>query len=114
MKKTNMTHRILMGALLCITVVSCETTGDPHQGGYLGWSSQKAVARQTGLRSELTGLNETGANLSAEQRSIENEIASLNERLRQAQARQDREAIARVENEIKSKQARLAALNETL
>lgn len=104
----------MLGAVLCFAATSCQTTGDPHQGGYLGWSSQKAAGRQVAMRSELTGLNETGASLTSERRSLENDIAALNERLRREQARQDHDAIARVEAEIKSKQARLAALSDIL
>lgn len=66
------------------------------------------------MRSELSGLNETSSKLSAERAGLEGEIATLNERLRQAQSKQDRQAIAKVEAEIRSKHARLAALSDAL
>lgn len=46
----------LMRQACCLLVISllasCQTTGDPRQGGLLGWSEDKAVQRRTALEQE--------------------------------------------------------------
>lgn len=49
--------------LLCLPFLlcSCETTGDPNQGGLFGWSSSKADQRLEDKRSTLNAIeNDTG------------------------------------------------------
>lgn len=107
-------RNILSTAVLSALLSACETTGDPHQGGYLGWSENKAVVRQNNMRTELVGLNQTGAELTSERSRLEGELSSLNSQLQRAKARQEQATIARLEAEIRSKEARLATLTEVL
>lgn len=41
-------------ALAAIVLVGCETTGDPRQGGFFGWSESKARDREAGQVQTLT------------------------------------------------------------
>jgi hypothetical protein len=111
MKKVNVQ---ILGSLGLLLLSSCETTGDPYQGGYLGWSETKSNQRQNVMRSDLSGLHETGSELVAERDQLQGEINRLNEQRRRAQQRRDAAAIARIDSEIRSKEARLAALLEVL
>jgi len=92
----------------------CASTGDPHQGGYLGWSEKKSGDRQNAMKSELVGLHQEGDELQDQRSSLQGEIAALHKKLRAAKARQDAAAVARIENEIRSKEARLGVLLEAL
>lgn len=42
--------------LLPLFLASCETTGDPNQGGLFGWSQSKANARLDQKRATLDSL----------------------------------------------------------
>ncbi len=51
-------HRLtylLLAATLTLT--SCETTGDPSQGGLFGWSSGKADQRSAALQQHLQAVD---------------------------------------------------------
>ncbi len=48
-----MDKRILF-CILILTIIGCETTGDPRQGGLFGWSEKKAADRQVALTGTLT------------------------------------------------------------
>ncbi|MDZ4405008.1 hypothetical protein [Prosthecobacter sp.] len=68
--KLIMTHTLLSCLLLsfcAMTLTSCETTGDPSQGGLFGWSQSKADVRIDQRRRELHHLE--GDNYSQKQRS---------------------------------------------
>jgi hypothetical protein len=45
---------------LCLPFIicSCETTGDPNQGGLFGWSSKKADQRLIQRQTTLDGLEQ--------------------------------------------------------
>jgi hypothetical protein len=49
---------LLVTALSCATALtSCETTGDPHQGGLFGWSEPKAQDRLAQRQGTLNAIN---------------------------------------------------------
>lgn len=51
-------HAFLALSLAALAVAACETTGDPTQGGLVGWSEDKARQRQEQLRSEAEATRE--------------------------------------------------------
>lgn len=47
-------HRLtLLTLAVTLMLTSCETTGDPSQGGLFGWSSSKADQRSEALQRHL-------------------------------------------------------------
>jgi hypothetical protein len=75
-----MSHRfVLCSAALCaVTLVSCETTGDPTQGGLFGWSQQKADYRRSALENELHSLNNENRRLQSNRSALQSQKARLN------------------------------------
>ena len=60
-----MSRRAIILALLAgLSAAGCETTGDPNEGGYFGWSEEKAQERQQEL---LRQYEEEQAQLDAAQ-----------------------------------------------
>ena len=71
---------LLLCAAASLAVTSCQTTGDPSQGGLFGWSENKARGRQQALTQHLNyveGNNaaqrERTAELEARKRQLENQ-----------------------------------------
>lgn len=69
-------------ALVSLALGGCETTGDPRQGGFFGWSEAKAQAREAERGQALTQAgrhlaDETGRtrNLRAREGTLSSEIA---------------------------------------
>jgi uncharacterized protein YPO0396 len=69
---------------LLTLLAACETTGDPRQGGLIGWSEQKAVERQRTFEAERVAaqnklLQETqrGSELATRQSQLSSEVQSL-------------------------------------
>lgn len=61
------------GASLLLT--SCETTGDPTQGGLFGWSQTKANYRQADLRQRLDDVENRNAYQAGKSDALESEYA---------------------------------------
>ena len=56
-----MTRSLLLLALGITLVTSCETTGDPNQGGLFGWSQNKADGRIAAREAHLEDLERENA-----------------------------------------------------
>ena len=74
------TTRLLLSAIALGTLASCQTTGDPSQGGLFGWSENKAQGRQQALQQHLNyveGNNayqrDRSAQLEQQKRQLENQ-----------------------------------------
>lgn len=77
------------GALMVVGVTpllmcSCETTGDPRQGGLFGWSESQAQGRIAVREDELGAIEADTANQRAKSRYLEGRIH---------QAERDRELV---------------------
>lgn len=74
-----MSHRFMLcsAAFIAVTLVSCETTGDPTQGGLFCWSQAKAEARQSALESELNTLNRKNQQLQRDRSALQSQKARL-------------------------------------
>ncbi len=101
----------LLSAAFLFALSSCATTGDPNEGGYLGWSKAKAQQRQDDLRGELDISSGRGQELKAESRSLENRKASLR---KQIAAATERSRNASSPEEKKSADQQIANLNQQL
>jgi regulator of replication initiation timing len=125
-----MDHAVLASALrwaatliLTASLAACETTGDPRQGGLLGWSEQKAFQRQAALEAEnkaaqdrLTQETQRGAELRSRQTRLGSEVDSLQASLASALAENDA-LDARLQQLMGQQQladAELARLRQTL
>ena len=74
------TTRLLLLATALGTLASCETTGDPSQGGLFGWSEGKAQGRQQALQQHLNYVEgntayqrDRSAQLEQQKRQLENQ-----------------------------------------
>lgn len=56
-----MTRNLLLLALGATLLSSCETTGDPNQGGLFGWSQNKADGRLAAREAHLRDLERENA-----------------------------------------------------
>lgn len=125
-----MHHTVLPPALRCAaaltlsaTLAACQTTGDPRQGGLLGWSEQKAAERQQQLEAEnkaardsLAQETQRSADLRSRQTHLDSEEASLKASLDSALAENDA-LDARLQQLMKRQalaDAELARLRQTL
>ena len=77
-----------------LTLVSCQTTGDPNAGGYFGWSQEKAQVRQDVLQDSLNleesktpGLQSKRDNLLASRDSLRRQIAATKQRVAKTKTR---------------------------
>ena len=52
-----MIRSLLFSLTAALLLSSCETTGDPNQGGLFGWSQGKANARSAALDQHLQDVN---------------------------------------------------------
>lgn len=104
-------YNLIICLALLLGMVSCETTGDPNKGGYLGWSRSKAQDRQDNLRDELDFSRGEGNELRAENRSLETRKANLRNQIADA-TRQSRTASN--PQEKKNADLRIADLNRQL
>jgi hypothetical protein len=59
----------LLTAFAALT--SCETTGDPTQGGLFGWSEHKAQGRQADLQNHLSDVQADTADQQAKTEQLE-------------------------------------------
>jgi hypothetical protein len=71
----------LIQALLALSALasfsSCETTGDPTQGGLFGWSEHKAVGRQVELENRLSDVQADTEEQQARSRRLERKKEQL-------------------------------------
>jgi hypothetical protein len=74
------TFYLLLSALSLGALASCQTTGDPSQGGLFGWSENKAQTRQQILRQHLDNVEgdtayqrRRAAQLEEKKRQLENQ-----------------------------------------
>ncbi len=65
----------LLTAVAALT--SCETTGDPRQGGLFGWSENKARDRQADLQAQLNDVQQDTANQQARTEQLQRRKAQL-------------------------------------
>ena len=63
----------ILGLLAGVFLCSCETTGDPTQGGIF-WSEKKAKARIADRENTLSGLEQDTSRQQAESRSLEGQL----------------------------------------
>ena len=75
-------------ALAAIVLVGCETTGDPRQGGFFGWSQAKASAREAGQVQTLTQAERRLADESGRTRGIRARESAVSSDLAHADAQQ--------------------------
>ena len=71
-------HRFILlslGALFVMT--SCETTGDPSQGGLFGWSEGKAEGRSAAMQQHLNEVNADTTYQKNRSRALEQKKADL-------------------------------------
>lgn len=77
-------HLLLtLGAISLLT--SCETTGDPNQGGLFGWSQGKADQRIEERERHLEYLDRENAYQRGRSSALEDEAARRNAELKRAQ-----------------------------
>lgn len=95
----NNTTYLILPALACLALSSCELTGDPHTGGIF-WSPSKAEARQVALRTAAENLQETAAkeeaktqSLTAQRNSLQKQIADKKAQLKNAQTSSEAAAL---------------------
>ena len=74
------TSFFLLSAAVAGMLSSCETTGDPSQGGLFGWSEGKAQGRQQVLKQHLSDVEgntdyqrDRAAQLEQRKRNLENQ-----------------------------------------
>jgi len=58
-------------------LTSCETTGDPRQGGLFQWSESKARDRQADLQNQLDEVQQDTANQQARTERLERKKQQL-------------------------------------
>jgi hypothetical protein len=73
MKLPSILSLAAIGASLLLT--SCETTGDPNQGGLFGWSQSKANYRLSEREQRLNQLEHSNAYQQGRTDTLENEYA---------------------------------------
>ncbi|RBP43662.1 hypothetical protein DES53_10560 [Roseimicrobium gellanilyticum] len=73
MKLPSILSLAAVGASLLLT--SCETTGDPNQGGLFGWSQSKADYRLHEREQRLNQLDRSNAYQQGRTEALENEYA---------------------------------------
>ncbi len=79
-------HRLILlslGATLLLT--SCETTGDPSQGGLFGWSSNKADQRSAALQQHLQAVESDTSYQQGRSRALEQKKAQKENELNAVQ-----------------------------
>lgn len=88
-------------ALAAIALAGCETTGDPRQGGFFGWSEAKAREREAGQaatlhRAERKLADESGhtRDIRARESAVRSELAHAEPQQRQRQDRLKRQYAA--------------------
>lgn len=69
-----MNRLLLLAAALPLVLTSCETTGDPNQGGLFGWSQSKADQRLDDRRAELSSLRSDTSRQRSRSSSMESQL----------------------------------------
>ena len=69
-----MKTRLFLFAIIASSMTSCAYTGDPSEGGLLGWSSSQFNQRIDEKRQVLGGINRDTANQRAEAARLERQI----------------------------------------
>lgn len=64
------------GMFLVLAPLGCRTTGDPNEGGFFGWSRDKAEARQEDLRRQLEAEEASLYQTEAERNRLQGNLAS--------------------------------------
>ncbi len=72
MKLPSILSLAAVAASLCLT--SCETTGDPTQGGLFGWSQSKANVRQYELEDRLNAVERDNARQAGRSDALESQL----------------------------------------
>lgn len=79
-------HRLFLLSLgSSLLLVSCETTGDPSQGGLFGWSSSKADQRSAALQQQLQDVESDTAYQKGRTRALEQKKAQKESELNAVQ-----------------------------
>lgn len=80
-----MNRLILLAAASPLMLASCETTGDPSQGGLFGWSSSKADQRSAALQQHLQDIESDTAYQKGRTRALEQKKAQRESELNAVQ-----------------------------
>jgi len=80
-----MNRLILLSFASSLMLVSCETTGDPSQGGLFGWSSSKADQRSAALQQHLHDVESDTAYQKGRTRALEQKKAQKESELNAVQ-----------------------------
>jgi hypothetical protein len=79
-------HPLIFPALAAtLLLTSCETTGDPSQGGLFGWSSNKADQRSAALNQHLQDVDADTAYQKGRSAALEQKKAQKQRELNAAQ-----------------------------
>jgi hypothetical protein len=65
---------VVLGTLLPLVMCSCETTGDPRQGGLFGWSESQAQGRIYQREAELSAIERDTARQRSRSRYLEGRL----------------------------------------
>lgn len=116
-------RRAAAALCLLLPLAACETTGDPRQGGLLGWSEDKAVERQRTLEGERTAAQgalsqekQRGTELATRRTQLGAEVQSLQALLDNALTENDAldARLQQLMGQGKAGQTELAGLRQTL
>lgn len=100
-----------MLAFVSITLCGCELTGDPRKGGFFGWSSAKARARQAERAKKLAKAKRRLASETARARDLRSREGGLSSGLEHADA-QERLRLERLERQYEATLQRAKALED--
>ena len=79
-------HRLILLSLgTALLLSSCETTGDPSQGGLFGWSQGKADQRSAALQQQLQSVDSDNAYQQGRSRALEQKKAQKESELNAVQ-----------------------------
>ena len=79
-------HRLILLSLgTTLLLTSCETTGDPSQGGLFGWSSNKADQRSAALQQHLQDVDSDTAYQKGRTKALEQKKAQKESELNAVQ-----------------------------
>jgi hypothetical protein len=79
-------HRLILLSLgTTLLLTSCETTGDPSQGGLFGWSSNKADQRSAALQQHLQAVESDTSYQQGRSRALEQKKAQKENELNAVQ-----------------------------
>ena len=98
-------------AIAAIALAGCETTGDPRQGGFFGWSEAKARAREDGQVQTLDRAERQLAGETARTRDVRARASAVSSEMDHADAQQ-RLRMERLERQYAATLQRAKALED--